>query len=64
MKFLQELGYINQDVKNILTVTTEDAVYQKYIKGKHFVTTSFVPKGGQFNLDGSIVAAVVEKKNH
>jgi zinc protease len=27
-------------------------VYQKYIKGKHFVATSFVPKGGQFNFRG------------
>ncbi|MFH6970839.1 M16 family metallopeptidase [Flavobacterium petrolei] len=57
--------YINQDVKNILAVTTEDVmrVYQKYIKGKHFVATSFVPKGeANLILNGSIVAAVVEEK--
>ncbi|MDI6049469.1 pitrilysin family protein [Flavobacterium sp. XS2P24] len=57
--------YINQDVKNILAVTTEDVmrVYQKYIKGKHFVATSFVPKGEtNLILDGSELAAVVEEK--
>nr|WP_314836229.1 pitrilysin family protein [uncultured Flavobacterium sp.] len=57
--------YINQDVKNILAVTTEDVlrVYQKYIKGKHFVTTSFVPKGeANLILEGSSLAEVVEEK--
>ncbi|MDZ4329742.1 MAG: pitrilysin family protein [Flavobacterium sp.] len=57
--------YINQDVKNILAVTTEDVmrVYQKYIKGKHFVATSFVPKGEtNLILHGSELAAVVEEK--
>ncbi|RYJ52496.1 insulinase family protein [Flavobacterium petrolei] len=57
--------YINQDVKNILAVTTEDVmrVYQKYIKGKYFVATSFVPKGeANLILAGSIVAEVVEEK--
>ena len=57
--------YINQDVKNILAVTTEDVmrVYQKYIKGKHYVATSFVPKGeANLVLEGSILATVVEEK--
>lgn len=57
--------YINQDVKNILAVTTEDImrVYQKYIKGKHFVATSFVPKGeANLILEGSSLAEVVEEK--
>jgi zinc protease len=57
--------FINQDVKNILAVTTEDVmrVYQKYIKGKHFVATSFVPKGeADLILEGSSLAAVVEEK--
>ncbi|MFV8270455.1 M16 family metallopeptidase [Flavobacterium sp. GT2N3] len=57
--------YINQDVKNILAVTTEDVmrVYHKYIKGKHFVATSFVPKGeANLMLEGSILATVVEEK--
>lgn len=57
--------YINQDVKNILAVTTNDVirVYQKYIKGKHLVATSFVPKEDvNLILDGSTLAAVVEEK--
>ncbi|WP_225899147.1 M16 family metallopeptidase [Flavobacterium erciyesense] len=57
--------YINQDVKNILAVTREDVmrVYQKYVKGKNFVATSFVPKGQKnLILDGSILADVVEEK--
>lgn len=57
--------YINQDVKNILAVTTEDVmrVYQKYIKGKHYVATSFVPKGeANLVLENSILATVVEEK--
>ena len=57
--------YINQDVKNILAVTTQDVmrVYEKYIKGKNYVATSFVPKGqANLILEGSTVAAVVEEK--
>ncbi|MDR7370813.1 pitrilysin family protein [Flavobacterium aquidurense] len=57
--------YINQDIKNILAVTSEDVmrVYTKYIKGKHFVGTSFVPKGeANLALEGSIPAIIVEEK--
>ena len=58
-------GFINQDVKNILAVTTEDVkrVYEKYIKGKNCIATSFVPKGKiNLVLDGSLKAKVVEEK--
>ena len=57
--------FIEQDVKNILAVTTADVmrVYQKYVKGKHFVATSFVPKGeATLALKGSTLAKVVEEK--
>ena len=57
--------FINQDVKNILAVTTEDVmrVYKKYIKDKHFIATSFVPKGqANLVLKGSTLATVVEEK--
>ncbi|MFB9079691.1 M16 family metallopeptidase [Flavobacterium procerum] len=57
--------YINQDIKNILTVTPEDVmrVYNKYIKDKHFVATSFVPKGeANLALEGATLATVVEEK--
>ncbi|WP_072989871.1 M16 family metallopeptidase [Flavobacterium segetis] len=58
-------NYITQDVKNILAVTTEDVmrVYQKYIKGKNFIATSFVPKGeSNLVLSESKLATVVEEK--
>jgi zinc protease len=34
------------------------------IKGKTFVATSFVPKGGQFNFRGFNSSRSWEKKNH
>ena len=58
-------GFIEQDIKNILAVKPADVmrVYQKYIKGKNFVATSFVPKGKQnLALEGSKKAEVVEEK--
>ena len=57
--------FINQDVKNILAVTKEDVmrVYKKHIKDKHFIATSFVPKGeANLALEGSTLAKVVEEK--
>jgi zinc protease len=40
-------GFISQDLKNIQSVSSEDVwrVYNKYIKDKPYVLTSFVPKG-------------------
>ena len=40
-------GFVEKDIKNILAVTPADVtrVYEKYIKGKNYVATSFVPKG-------------------
>ena len=63
--FAQDPGFINQDIKNILAVTTEDVmnVYEKYIKGKNYIATSFVPKGqSSLVLEGSKLADVVEEK--
>ena len=57
-------GFIEKDINNILSVTTADVmrVYQKYIKNKNYVATSFVPKGKiALALDGSTKAAVVEE---
>ncbi|BAO76763.1 M16 family metallopeptidase [Winogradskyella sp. PG-2] len=63
--FAGDPGFINKDVKNILAVTPEDVmrVYDKYIKDKNYIATSFVPKG-QMNLvlDNSQLANVVEEK--
>lgn len=45
--FLDDPGYIMKDIEKIKSVTREDVlrVYEKYIKGKPRVVTSFVPKG-------------------
>ena len=57
-------GFVTQDIENIKAVTKEDImrVYNKYIKDKPYVITSFVPKG-QLDLvaENSAKAAVVEE---
>ncbi|HEX3100399.1 MAG TPA: pitrilysin family protein [Pyrinomonadaceae bacterium] len=63
--FTGDPGYIEKDINNILAVTPADVmrVYQKYIKGKNYVATSFVPKGKlALALDGSKKAEVVEEQ--
>ncbi|MDY8134057.1 pitrilysin family protein [Aquimarina sp. 2201CG5-10] len=63
--FAGDPGFINQDVKNILAVTAEDVkrVYNKYIKGKHVIATSFVPIGQtDLVLKDSKLAEVAEEK--
>ena len=62
--FADDPGFVNQDIKNILNVTTADVmrVYEQYYKGKNFIATSFVPKGRvELALDGSEMAEVVEE---
>src|SRR5690606_39317733 len=58
-------AFISQDIQNIKAVTKEDEmrVYVKYIKGKPFILTSFVPKG-QMELiaENSEKAEVVEEE--
>ena len=57
-------GFIEQDIANIKAVTIDDIMnaYEKYIKDKPFVSTSFVPKG-QLDLvaENSVDAGVVEE---
>jgi len=57
-------GYFKKDLAAIQTVTMDDIknVYEKYIKDKPFIETSFVPKG-QINLiaEGSENAGIVEE---
>jgi zinc protease len=63
--FTGDPGFVEKDIKNILAVTPADVmrVYQKYIKGKPFVATSFVPKGKlPLALEGSTKAEIVEEK--
>jgi len=63
--FVGNPGYINEDVGKILAVTTDDVtrVYNEYLKGKHYVATSFVPLGhSNLALADSHLADVVEEK--
>jgi len=63
--FANDPGFVSKDIQNILAVTPADVtrVYNKYIKNKPYVTTSFVPKGKvALALEGSTKAEVVEEK--
>jgi zinc protease len=63
--FAKDPGFIEKDIRNILAVTSADVtrVYQKYIKDKPYVATSFVPKGKRgLALEDSTKADVVEEK--
>jgi len=58
-------GFVTEDIKNTLAVTTDDVmnIYNKYIKNKNYIATSFVPKNeADLALTGSILADVVEEK--
>ena len=60
--FADDPGCIEKNIQGIMSVTPADVtgVYQKYIKGKNFVATSFVPKGQvPLALNGSAKAEVV-----
>jgi zinc protease len=63
--FLNDPGYIEKDIENIKAVTLEDVknVYNKYIKGKPHVVTSFVPKGHLDMAADSSVAAGIKEEN-
>ena len=58
-------GFLKQDITQKLNVTIEDVmkVYDKYIKSKFYLTTSFVPKKrSDLALKNSILANVSEEK--
>jgi len=58
-------GFVTQDIKNTLAVSTEDVkrVYEKYIKGKNYIATSFVPKGEvTLAIENSTEAIIKEEK--
>lgn len=58
-------SFIEKDIEKIRAVTVNDIVrvYEKYIKGKNYLATSFVPKG-QLKLiaENSVKADIVEEK--
>ncbi len=60
--FADSPGYIAEDIRRLLAVTGEDVqrVYRAYIRDKHFVAASFVPKGeAGLALANSVRADVV-----
>jgi len=57
-------GFVTEDLENIQSVTIDDImrVYEKYIKGKPYMVTSFVPKGKvELIAEGSVDAGIVEE---
>jgi len=63
--FTKDPGFINKEAKNILAVSKDDVlrVYNKYIKNKYVVATSFVPKGQQnLALENSVKSQITEEK--
>jgi zinc protease len=63
--FLNDPGYIEKDIENIKAVTLSDVkmVYEKYIKGKPHVITSFVPKGKLDMIADNSVSAGIKEEN-
>jgi len=63
--FLNDPGYIEKDIENIKAVTLSDVklAYEKYIKGKPHVVTSFVPKGKPEMAAENSVSAGVKEEN-
>lgn len=62
--FANDPGFIVTDLENSQKVTREDImrVYNKYIKDKNYLATSFVPVGqANLVLKGSVEAAVAEE---
>jgi len=63
--FFDDPNRINEVVAQMQKVNADDIMraYQTYIKGKHLVATSFVPKGKpELGLANSLVANVVEEE--
>jgi zinc protease len=63
--FASDPAFIEQDITNTKAVTKEDVmnVYNKYIKDKPYVITSFVPKGKlELMASNSEMANVVEEE--
>ncbi len=63
--YINDPGYATKDIKRTLAVSTEDVmrVYNKYIKNKNYIATSFVPKNKKdLALENSTEAEVVEEQ--
>tara|TARA_R110002073_G_scaffold89852_6_gene212517 strand:- start:33284 stop:36115 length:2832 start_codon:yes stop_codon:yes gene_type:complete len=63
--YANDPGFVSQDIKNTLSVTIEDVmnVYNKYIKDKNYIATSFVPRNGKdLALSNATEAIIKEEK--
>ena len=63
--FAGDPGFINDEIQLTLDVKAEDVmnVYEKYIKGRDFIATSFVPDGRpELAVAGSVEAEVIEEE--
>ncbi len=63
--FAGDPGFYKKDMENMLAVTADDVknVYEKYIKGKNYVATSFVPRGKADLAAAGSVNAGIEEEN-
>jgi zinc protease len=63
--FLNDPGYVGKDIENIKAVTREDIMraYEKYIKGRPHIVTSFVPRGRPEMMAENSVRAVVNEED-
>jgi len=63
--YLNDPGYIGKDIENIKAVTLNDVkqAYEKYIKGKPHIVTSFVPKGKQDLMAENSGPAGIKEEN-
>jgi len=62
--FRDDPGYLDDDIAALRAVTADDVmdVYNRYIKDKNYIATSFVPKGElELGLEGAQTATVVEE---
>lgn len=63
--YANDPGFINEHIKQLLNVQEEDIwrVYEKYLKGRPYISTSFVPKGQDaLALKGALTAVIEEEK--
>jgi zinc protease len=63
--FLNDPGFTAKEIENIKAVTLTDIkrVYEKYIKGRPHVVTSFVPKGKTEMIAENSIPAGVKEEN-
>lgn len=63
--YLNDPGYIEKDIENIKAVTLDDVknAYNKYIKNKPHIVTSFVPKGKTDLMAENSIPAGVKEEN-